>query len=60
MSNLVVRPEVTVTAALRKASSSCHGAQLNPGGQPGTYLCRACGQPCERVLADPVEVTASG
>lgn len=57
---LVVPVEVTVTGEQRKASSSCCGAKLNPGGGPETYLCRECGQPCERVLGDPVEVTAHG
>ena len=59
MSELVVRPEVTLTFEHRKASSACCGALLDPGPEPETFLCRECGQPCERVLGDPVEVTAS-
>ena len=54
---LAVRPEFTVTLAKRTASSSCCAAKLQPGAEPGTFTCRACGQPCARVLADPEEVT---
>ena len=57
---LVVRPVITATLAHRKASSSCCAAKLAPGPEPETYLCRECGQPCERALGDPVEVTAHG
>jgi hypothetical protein len=57
---LTVQPEITATLEHRKASSSCHGALLDPGLQPGTYACQECGQPCERRLGEPVTVTASG
>lgn len=57
---LVVRPVITATLEHRKASSSCHGALLDPGPVPETYACRQCGQPCERVMGGPVEVTAHG
>lgn len=62
---LVVRPVLTAVLAHRKASSSCCAAPLNiarpaaDGGEPD-WLCTACGQPCQRVLGDPVEVTAHG
>ena len=58
--SLAVRPEFTVTLAKRTASSACCGAKLNPGAEPGTFTCRACGHPCERVLSGPEEVTARG
>jgi Zn finger protein HypA/HybF involved in hydrogenase expression len=58
--SLTVRLVVTVTMAKRTASSACCGAKLNPGAEPGTFTCRACGQPCERVLSGPEEVTAHG
>jgi hypothetical protein len=51
---------MTVKLAKRTASSNCHGAKLVPGAEPGSFICRQCGQPCERVLSDPVEVTAGG
>jgi hypothetical protein len=57
---LAVLPEVTGTAALRKASSACHGAKLNPGQAPGSFTCRECGNPTERVLGDPEEVSFHG
>lgn len=57
---LIVRPQLTAVLAHRKASSSCCGALLDPGMEPEAYLCRGCGQPCARVLSDPVEVTAHG
>jgi len=64
----MVRPVITATLAQQKASSSCHGAKLNlarvlePGEVPGDgdWLCRECGQPCERVMSDPEEVTLHG
>jgi hypothetical protein len=58
--HLVIKPEFTVTLAHRSASSGCCAAKLNPGPEPGTFTCRACGQPCERVLSGPEEVTAHG
>lgn len=57
---LVIRPVLTAVLAHRKASSSCCGAKLNPGSEAGTYSCRECSQPCERVLSEPREVTAHG
>jgi len=57
---LVVKPEFRVEGQVRRASSACCGAKLNPGGEPGTFTCRDCGQPCERVLSDPEEVILRG
>lgn len=57
---LNVMPVITATAELRRASSGCHGALLDPGPEPETYTCRECGSPCERVLGDPEEVTFHG
>ena len=57
---LAVMPEVSGTAAHRKASSACCGAQLNPGEVPGSFTCRECGENCERVLGDPKEVEFHG
>jgi Zn finger protein HypA/HybF involved in hydrogenase expression len=57
---LVVRPVVTVAAERRTASSSCHGAKLNLGEAPGTFACRQCGAPCDRVMSGPEEVTLHG
>jgi len=54
---LEIRPGLRVTLAKRTASSDCHGAKLNLGMEPGTFTCRECGQPCGRVLSEPVEVT---
>jgi hypothetical protein len=58
--SLVIKPEFRAVLAHRKASSGCCGAKLNPGARPGTFTCRGCGQPCERVMSDPEEVTAHG
>lgn len=57
---LSVQPQFTAVLAHRKASSGCCGAPLNLGGEPGTFTCQECGQPCVRVLSDPAEVTARG
>jgi hypothetical protein len=57
---LEVRPVITAVLEHRKAASDCHGALLNPGPEQGTFTCQACGQPCERVLSEPREVTAHG
>ena len=57
---LAVMPEISGTVAHRKASSACHGAPLNPGQEPGSYTCRECGEPTERVLGDPKEVAFHG
>lgn len=58
--SLNIQPVITATLEHRKASSGCCGAKLNPGAEPGSFLCRECGQPCDRVMSDPVEVTAHG
>ena len=58
--SLTVRPALRATAEVRRASSSCCGAQLNPGPEPETFTCRACGQHCERVMSGPEEVTLHG
>lgn len=58
--NLVVQPEFRVTAEVRRASSACCAAKLNPGTGPGTFTCRACGEPCERVMSGPEEVILRG
>jgi hypothetical protein len=57
---LTVRPVITAVLEHRTASSDCHAAKLDPGTGPGTYDCRECGQPCERVMSAPEEVTARG
>jgi hypothetical protein len=59
---LVVAPRIEVTLAHRKASSDCCGAKLNvaAGDFGPRWTCRACGRPCERVMSEPVEVTAHG
>lgn len=56
---LVILPGFRVTLAKRTASSGCCAAKLSPGAEPGTFTCRSCGQPCGRVMSDPVEVTAT-
>lgn len=57
---LLVQPEFRVTAEKRTASSGCCGAKLRPGASPGSFECRGCGEPCERVLSGPEEVTFRG
>lgn len=57
---LEIRPVLTATLAHRAAASACCGAKLGPGPEAGTFACRGCGQPCERVLSEPREVTARG
>lgn len=59
--SLDLKPVITATLAHRKASSSCCGAPLNACGQAEgcAWHCRACGQPCGRVLGPPQEVTAT-
>lgn len=59
MSTAEVDPEATLVFEHRVALSGCHGARLALAGDGG-YLCVACDQPCQRVLSDPVEVTAHG
>ena len=53
-----VEPVITGTGEIRRASSSCHGAKLDIGGEGTTryWLCRECKQPCDRVMSDPEEV----
>lgn len=58
--DLAVQPRLEGTAEFRRASSSCCGEKLNPGGEPGTFTCRGCGQPCDRVMGDPQEVSLHG
>jgi hypothetical protein len=60
MDALTITPVLTVTAAKRTASSDCHGAKLSPGLAPGSFTCRECGRPTERVLGDPEEVQFRG
>lgn len=57
---LTVRPVITAVLEKRSASSGCHGAKLNLGSVPGSFTCQECGQPCERVMSAPEEVTAHG
>ena len=57
---LAVKPVIRAAGQLRRASSSCCEARLNPGPEPETFTCRACGQPCDRVLGPPEEVTLNG
>ena len=57
---LTVQPKITVTAEFRRAASSCCGAKLDLGAARGTFTCRGCGQPCDRVLSGPQEVTFHG
>ena len=56
---LDVEPQFRATAAVCRASSDCCGAKLDapPGGG---WQCRACGQPCGRVLSGPEEVEIHG
>lgn len=53
------------TGELRHASSSCHGALLDiagvtPHGAEPAWLCRECGQLCDRVMSEPEEVELRG
>ncbi len=58
---LTVRPQVEATAEVRRASSSCCGAKLKVAGDvTQSFACRVCGQPCDRVLSEPEEVTFRG
>jgi len=59
--SLTVQPVFEVTAEVRRASSACCGSKLNVSGNVTQYyVCRGCGQPCERVLSGPEEVTLHG
>ena len=60
MSALEIQPVITVTAVKQTASSDCCAAKLRPGAPPDGYECTACGQPCQRVLSEPEEVTFRG
>ncbi len=57
---LIIQPQFRAEGRVRRASSDCCGAKLSPGPEPRTFTCRACGQPCERVLSEPGEVTLHG
>ena len=57
---LHLKPVITGTAEIRRASSACYGAKLNPGTEPETFTCRECGKPCERVMSEPEVVTLHG
>lgn len=57
---LAIQPRIEGTGQVRRAASDCCGAKLNPGEQPGTFTCRECGQPCDRVMSAPEEVTLHG
>ena len=52
--SLVIQPEFRAEGQVRRASSDCCGAKLNPGIASGSFTCRACGQSCERVLPERV------
>ena len=58
--SLSVEPVFEVVAEVRRASSACCGAKLSLGDGPGMFACRGCGQPCERVMSGPEEVTLHG
>jgi hypothetical protein len=57
MTGLTVPVRYRITGEIRRAASSCHGAKLSPGAEPGTFTCRDCGQSCGRVMSAPQEVT---
>jgi hypothetical protein len=68
--NLVIRPVVSASGEIRRASSSCCGAKLSAAGRsrgdsipldgaPG-WLCRECGQQCSLVLSEPEKVILNG
>lgn len=57
--SLDVRPVLTAVLEHRTASSSCCGAKLNPGPALGAFACRSCGQPCERAMSEPREITVT-
>jgi hypothetical protein len=59
---LVVRPEFRAVLAHRVASSDCCGAKLDAVAADfgPAFTCRGCGEPCERVLSEPEEVTVHG
>lgn len=60
---LAIQPRIEGTGQVRRASSGCCGAKLNVAGEPGEtqhWTCRECGQPCDRVMSAPEEVTLHG
>jgi hypothetical protein len=68
---LTIQPVIRGEGEIRRASSSCHGARLDIAGRSRddaipldenavTWLCRECGQECERVLSEPEKVTFNG
>jgi hypothetical protein len=61
MDGLDVVPELRAVAQVRRASSGCCAAKLNIGaaGQ-GTWECRACGKPCDRIMSETEEVELHG
>jgi hypothetical protein len=60
VTGIQVTPRVTAVFEHRKASSGCCGSLLAPAAAPGAFTCRGCGQPCDRVLSEPTEVTVHG
>jgi hypothetical protein len=54
-----VRAQVTGTAEIRRAASSCCAAPLTAGPADGV-VCRQCGQLCGIVHGPPEEVTLNG
>lgn len=58
--SLVIKPVFRAEGQVRRASSACCGALLDPGVQPETFTCRGCGTPCERVMSGPEEVVLHG
>jgi hypothetical protein len=60
MAALEIKPEFTVIGEVRRASSDCCGALLNPGTEPESFTCQNCGRPCSRVLSEPEKVILRG
>ena len=58
MTDAVVKPVIEATLEYRPALSDCCGARLMPDVGTGGYACRACGEPCQRVLGDPQTIKA--
>lgn len=65
MDGITIRPVIRADGEVRRATSACHGAKLDvlqdviPGAEmPAamTWLCRECGEPCERVMSEPEKV----
>ena len=52
--SLVIQPEFRAEGQVRRASSDCCGAKLASGDGARSLTCRACGQPCARVLPEKV------